>query len=110
MLFDVTADCLHHLQLTIAAERSRTAPQAGPIAGLFGLIGLAEKFDIFTLRSLSWTRGPAVNAGGGDGKDELTIVSRIPSQNRFPPALVEVCHFQLLSLVEYRTGRHNEKV
>ena len=92
MLFDVTAHGLDHLELTIAINRSRTAPQAGSIAGLFSLVGLAEKLDVLAPRSFGGARGPAVHTGGRDGKDELTVVGCIPPRNRFPPALVKICH------------------
>jgi hypothetical protein len=48
---DVAAYGFHHLRLPIAANRFRTAAQAGPVAGFLGFVGLAEKLDVFPARA-----------------------------------------------------------
>ena len=51
MSLDVAAYGFHHLRLPIAANRFRTAAQAGPVAGFLGFVGLAEKLDVFPARA-----------------------------------------------------------
>ena len=43
MPFDVAAYRFHHLRLLVAANRFRTAAQAGPVAGFLGFVGPGGK-------------------------------------------------------------------
>src|SRR5260370_7006865 len=61
MQLDVAAQSLHQVGLAITDHRLRTAAQAGPITGLFGLFGPQKEFDVLATRAACGTRGAALN-------------------------------------------------
>ncbi len=63
MPLDVAADRLDHLRLLVAANRLRTATQAGAEAGFLGFIGTAEESNVFPARTPRGAGGAAIDSG-----------------------------------------------
>jgi hypothetical protein len=73
MLLDETADRFYAIGLGAPSERTRTASQAGPVSRLLGRFRRAKELHIFPPRTARRARWPAVDASGGNGKEEVSI-------------------------------------
>jgi len=88
MLLDVAANLSRGIGLRIGAERPWPATQAGAKAGFLCLFGKREKRYIRAPRTPRRTRRPAIDAGGGDGEDELAVVPGVAPRDRVPAQVV----------------------
>jgi hypothetical protein len=108
VLLDITANRLHHFHLRVAGNGAGTASKAGAVAGLLGVFRLAVKSYTLATRAPRWAGWPAVYAGGRDCEDEQSVITRISSLYRLPPAnFVGAGHLGKFRPVEYRIGHHS---
>jgi len=108
MLLDITANRLHHLHLRTAGNGARAAAKASAVAGFFSLLGLAIESYILATRSPRGAGWSAIYAGGRDSENEHSVITRISSLNRVPPAKFGgASHLGEFRPVEYRIGRHS---
>src|SRR5262249_52964076 len=111
--FNVAAHRLHHFGRPIAPDCSRSAAQAGAITRLLRLVGFAEKRDIVATGTPGGAGWPAIHAGRGHSKDELSILVDVAGQHCLPLvfvlALVNRGHLRRFCQVEYRIACHNEE-
>src|SRR5207302_3164097 len=113
VLLDIAADLFRQVRLWISAERSRPATQAGAKAGLLRLLGTRIERHIIAPRTARRTRRPAIDTGGRDGKDELSVAGGIARDDGVPAIVLTKFrvglrdwHFADEFLCEYGIRRH----
>src|SRR3984885_3825140 len=111
MLFEITADGLHHFGWPVAADCPGTAAQAGAIAGLFGVLRQAVKSHVLPARALRRTRRSAIYAGRGNGENKLAVLVRVATEDSLPTAVfAALCHLRCVRHIEYRIGHHDSEL
>src|SRR6185437_11431503 len=93
MLFNIAADRTDDFQLCIAAQRSRTAAQAGAVSGALGCFGDWKEFDVLASRPARCARWPAVHSGRAHREDEFAVARGITPQHRMPAGFVVMCGY-----------------
>jgi len=89
MLLDEAANRLHPIGLRVAVEGPGPATQTGPISGLLGLFGPAEKVDVLAPGPAGRARWPAIHPCARDGEHEFSIAGGVACQHGIPAWIVD---------------------